>query len=106
VRILLDNNIPYRFKRALVDLDVTHVQDVGLDNLLDGPLLAAINGRFELLVTMDRSLRHQQNLTARQFAVVVLRAKSNRIADILPLVPALRQQMPHCTPSNWYEVGP
>jgi predicted nuclease of predicted toxin-antitoxin system len=103
VRILLDNNIRYRFKWAIGDLDVTHMQNVGLDDLLDGPLLAAIDGKFDILFTMDRSLRHQQNMTGRLVAIVVLRAKTNRMADILPLVSSLRRQLTSCAASTCYE---
>lgn len=58
-RILLDSNIPYRFKLSLSDLSVKHVRDVGLEDFLDGPLLDALDGRFDVFVTMDRGLPHQ-----------------------------------------------
>jgi hypothetical protein len=67
--------------------------------------MVAIGGRFDILVTMDRSLQYQKNLTGRQFAIVVLRAKTNRIVDIRALVPALRLQLPTCMASNCYEVS-
>ncbi len=104
MRILLDNNIPYRFKNALAGLDVTHVQDVGLANLLDGPLLSAIDTKFDILVTMDRNLQYQRNLAGRSFSVVVLRATSNRFGDLLPLVAALKRQLPKCRAPECYDV--
>jgi hypothetical protein len=42
---------------------------------------------FEVLLTVDRSLCHQQNLAASGIAVVVMAASSNRLADLIPLVP-------------------
>ena len=53
--------------------------------LLDG----CVPQQFDALVTVDKSLRYQQNLTTRSFGVIVLRAQTNRLEDLLPLVPEL-----------------
>jgi hypothetical protein len=37
---------------------------------------------------VDQGIEYQQNLTARQIAIVIFRAKSNRLKDLLPLAPA------------------
>jgi hypothetical protein len=89
----------------LIGLDVTHVRHIGLAGLLDGPLLAAINGQFDVLVTMDRNMQFQQNLAVRTFSVVVLRAKSNRLQDLKPLAPNLRMTLPTCLAGRCYEVS-
>jgi hypothetical protein len=62
---------------------------MGWGDLDDGPLLDAMGGYFDVLVTVDESLPKQQRLTNRPFAVIVLKAKTNRLVDLLPLVPAL-----------------
>jgi predicted nuclease of predicted toxin-antitoxin system len=105
MRVLLDYNIPVRFLDAVAGFDVTHVRQVGLAGLLDGPLLTAIEGRFDVLVTMDRNMQFQQNLSFRTFSVVVLRAKSSRLQDLKPLTPNLRMTLPTCLPGRCYEVG-
>src|ERR1700733_12735192 len=64
-------------------------------NRWDGPrsrmasLLALASERFDVFVTVDRNLSHQQNVQALPIAIVVLHAKANRLADLLPLVPNL-----------------
>ena len=40
-------------------------------------------------MTMDKGLEYEQNLAGRSIAILILRAKSNRLADVLPLVPEL-----------------
>jgi hypothetical protein len=55
----------------------------------NGELLALAAARFDVFVTVDRNLSFQQNLGSFSVAVVVLRAKSNRLADLRPLVPPL-----------------
>jgi hypothetical protein len=51
-------------------------------------LLVLASERFDVFVTVDRNLAFQQNLSAR-LAVIVLRVRSNRLADLKPLVPRL-----------------
>ena len=62
---------------------------MGWGDLDNGDLLDAMNGLFDALVTVDKRLPQQQHITDRALGVVVLRAKSNRLSDLLPLVPDL-----------------
>jgi len=59
---------------------------MGWGDLDNGDLLDAMEGHFDALVTVDRRLPQQQHIEGRPFRVVVLRAKSNRLADLVPLV--------------------
>jgi hypothetical protein len=52
-------------------------------------LLALASGHFDAFVTVDRNLSFQQDIVSFSIAVVVLRAKTNRLADLRPLVPGL-----------------
>ena len=45
---------------------------------------------FEVLLTVDQNLRHQQNLVTAGVAVVVMVAASNRLADLIPLIPKVK----------------
>jgi predicted nuclease of predicted toxin-antitoxin system len=89
VRILLDGCVPRRLAEELSMHEVSTAPKMGWGDLDDGPLLDAMAGRFDVLVTVDKSLPKQQRLGDRPFAVV-LRSKTNRLADLLPLIPALR----------------
>ena len=74
-------------------------------NLDDGPLLDAMAERFDVLVTVDKSLPKQQRIEHRPLAVVVLRAKTNRLADLLPHVPKLRAVLENAQPGQVYEIS-
>lgn len=89
MRVLIDNCIPRRLAPHIVGHDVLHVLDLGWGSLKDGELLAAADGKFDALVTVDRSLRYQQRIDNRTFGLLVLRVTSNRLQGMLPLVPAL-----------------
>jgi hypothetical protein len=63
---------------------------MGWSGLKNGELLSsAAADYFDAVVTMDSGVPYQQHAAALPIAVVVLRAASNEIADIRPLIPAL-----------------
>lgn len=74
MRVLLDACIPRKLCHELIGLDVDTARHAGLHELDDGPLLAAMTDRFDVLVTLDKSLPSQQTIAGRPFAVIVLRA--------------------------------
>lgn len=78
---------------------------MGWGDLDDGPLLNAMAGRFDALVTVDKSLPKQQRIDNRPLAVVVLRAKTNRLEDLLPRVPKLRAVLEDALPGQVYEIS-
>ena len=51
-------------------------------------------GSMSFVVTMDSNMVHQQNIGKYNTAVVALRARSNRLADTRPMMPALLDLMP------------
>lgn len=63
-----------------------------------------MGGRFDLRVTVDKNLQFQQDLRGRLFAIAVLRAKSNRIKDLLPLVTKLLEALPAVLPAQVIEI--
>jgi hypothetical protein len=90
MRILLDECIPRKLKYSLPDHECHTVPEAGLAGKKNGFLLdLAEKAGFEVFVTMDKGLEYQQNLAARSIAILLLRGKSNRLADLLPLVPDL-----------------
>ena len=90
MRVLLDVCVPRRLAAELPNHNVRAATDLGWADLDDGPLLDAMATDFDALVTVDRNLPKQQRLDHRSFGVVVLHAKTNRLVDLLPLVPKLR----------------
>jgi hypothetical protein len=87
VKVLLDECIDWRLGR--VGHDVKTARQMGWATIKNGELLALAGGRFEVFVTVDRNLSFQQNLVSYSIAVIVLRAKTNRLADLKPLAPRL-----------------
>ncbi len=67
------------------------VQQEGWSSVKNGELLRrAAASEFVVFITPDRNLEYQQHIPAVKVGVVVIRARSNRIEDLLPLVPLAR----------------
>jgi hypothetical protein len=58
--------------------------------MANGELLAlAERSGWQVLLTMDQGMPYQQNLAGRAISLAIIRAKSNRLPDLLPHVPAI-----------------
>lgn len=79
MRILLDECVDPRVKTLLSGHEVRTVHEMGWDRLLDGALLEACQGNFEILLTIDRGLQHQQNLQRFGVGVIVVRVPKNQL---------------------------
>ena len=73
MHILFDHGTPSGIAVALVGHEVTEAIDRGWDRISNGDLLQlAEEASFDLLLTTDKNLRYQQNLTGRKIAIVAL----------------------------------
>lgn len=73
MKVLFDQNVPAKLRRYLFSHTVTLARDLGWGELKNGALLASAEAQgFDCLVTCDRNLAYQQNLSARKIAIVLL----------------------------------
>ena len=86
MRILLDESIPRKLGVALPGHFVRTVQLMGWSGLVNGKLLAAAAGEFDVLITGDRNMQYQQSSSQLPMSVVVLIALNNKLESFLPLV--------------------
>ncbi len=87
MRLLLDEMLPRRLVRLFApEMEVITVRQRGWAAMTNGELLAAAQGEFDALLTMDRNLPHQQNLANVDLVIVLLEAPTNRLADLASLV--------------------
>jgi hypothetical protein len=97
-RVVLDECLPRPLIRDLPMFEVQTAQRAGFAGLKNGALLTAISGLFDVFVTVDQNLRHQQNLSSISFGIVVLSVPSNRLGDVRAtlarLVPAIANVAP------------
>ncbi len=105
MRVLLDACVPQSLRHKLPNHQVETARYARLEGLVDAELLNAAEYRFDAIVTCDRSVQWQQNMSGRSITVVVLAARTNRIADLLPLVPELLQVLQDVKPGEVREIG-
>ncbi len=79
MRILIDECVDPRVQLLFGDLEATTVHEQGWDALEDGPLLTAAQQTFDVLVTIDGGIEHQQNLAKFQIGVVVVHVPKNQL---------------------------
>ena len=89
MRILIDECIDERFRNSLRGHQCQTARYAGFAGLKNGDLLeAAEAAKFDVFLTVDQGIEYQQNLATRETAIVIFRAKSNRLKDLLPLASA------------------
>ena len=91
MRILLDESLPRHLAAEFPTHEVRTVQQMRWSSLTNGELLERASGRFDVMLTADQNLEHQQNLARFNIAVVVLVAMNNRIESLRPLVPSVEK---------------
>ena len=84
MRVLLDECVDWRLGRELAPHEVKTARQMGWTTLRNGELLALASVEFDVFVTVDRNLSFQQDIVSFAVAVVVLHARTNRLADLRP----------------------
>jgi predicted nuclease of predicted toxin-antitoxin system len=107
MKILLDENLPHELRLLLIPMhEVFTVSYLGWSALENGDLLSqAASTGFEAPITKDQGIEHEQNMADLPMSVVVIRAKTNKIDDIRPVVPELLSALGSLTPRSLVIVG-
>ena len=102
MRILIDE----RFRSFLPGHHCQSARYAGLAGLNNGELLTAAEvAKFDVLLTVDQGIEHQQNLTGRNIAIILFRVKSNRLKDLLPHIAACLIQLESIKPGQIVSVA-
>ena len=105
MQILLDECLPRRLKRALPGRAVKMVQEMGWSGRKNGALLSVAAPLFDMLITVDQNLRYQQNLDRFEIGVIGLKAVSNRVEHLEPLMPEVKTALNSIQPGQYVLVG-
>jgi predicted nuclease of predicted toxin-antitoxin system len=106
VKILLDECLPRDLQKHLVGHECQTVPQAGLAGVANGELLAlAERSGWQVLLTMDQGMPYQQNLAGRSISLAIIRAKSNRLPDLLPHVPAILAALRSFRPGEVIPIG-
>jgi|SRR5580700_4436979 predicted nuclease of predicted toxin-antitoxin system len=80
MKVLLDECLPRKIKNSPAMLECRTVPEAGLAGKRNGELLSPAEERgYAIFLTMDKGVEYEQNLRGRKLAIIILRAKSNRL---------------------------
>lgn len=105
MRILLDENLPRKLAWRLVGHECRTDVECGWSGKKNGELLALADPLFDLLLTLDKNLPYQQNLNTKRIALLIVRAHSNRIQDLLPVIPECLAVLARIEPGQVVRIG-
>jgi hypothetical protein len=103
MKLLLDECTPKRLKREFLNHDCWTVDDAGLKGFENGELLQAASD-YDVLVTVDRKLVREHDMSKFNVAVLLLVARSNRYEDLKPLIPRALQVLKQIVPGQVVEI--
>jgi hypothetical protein len=106
VRAILDESLPRPLAAEIPGHEVATVRRMGWAGLGNGELLRRMrDAGFGALATADRGIEYQQNIARVGIGLVVLRARSNRIEDVLPLAVQVAEALSAIRPGQIVHVG-
>jgi predicted nuclease of predicted toxin-antitoxin system len=107
MRILIDECLPAPIIDSLTPFghECKTVREIGLGSKKNGELIALAEGEWDVLLTNDKNIKYQQNMEGRRISILILSAKSNRLRDLLPLIPACARALVSIQSGQVVEIG-
>ncbi len=101
MKILLDECLPLDFRHCFPNHDAHTVEWAGFKGEKNGELLKAVElAGYQVLLTVDQGIPHQQPHFGRSLSIILLRARTNQIEDLLPLVDSITQALQSIRPGQ------
>ena len=103
---MLDEQLDRRLKRFFgEEHEIVTVRERGWGSMENGELIEAAQREFDALVTMDQGIPQQQNLKAVDLVILLLEARSNRLADLTPLAEGAEAALSKARPGEVVRVS-
>jgi len=104
MKVLIDENLPRKLAGYLNGHECQTVAECGWAGKKNGELLSLAESEFDVLLTLDKNIPYQQDLKSARIAIVIVRARSNRIQDLLPVIPDCLAALQHVRPGQLTRV--
>lgn len=105
MKILLDECVTKKLKQHLTEFEVKTVVEMNWSGLKNGRLMGvAIAEKFDVLLTIDKNIEHQQNMGKYEIAVVVLDVEKSKIEFLLELLPKFKEQVGEYEKGKVYSI--
>lgn len=101
MKILLDECLPVDFRHQLPGYEVHSAEWAGFKGMNNGKLLREVESAgYDVFLTTDQGIPHQQNLAQRKISILVIRTRTNQIEDLLPIVGAILSKLSGIQPGQ------
>jgi predicted nuclease of predicted toxin-antitoxin system len=106
MKLLLDECLPRKMKFLFSGTGhaCETAREGGFGGKENGELLSLADRKFDVLITIDKNLRYQQNISTRKIAVLVIHAASNDLDDIRPHLEEMLAALQHIQPGQVVEI--
>lgn len=106
MKIFLDHCAPKRLMYLLTDEhEVRTARQMGWEEKKNGLLLSLVEPDFDVFLTVDQNIRHQQNLSQRDLRFIVLIGRDNTYPTLAPLMPKVKGALLTIQPGELLEVS-
>jgi predicted nuclease of predicted toxin-antitoxin system len=105
MKVLIDENLPRKLAGHLKGHECRTVAECGWAGKKNGELLSLAEPQFDVLLTLDKNIPYQQDLKLGRIAILIVRAPSNRIQDLLPVIPDCLIALQSIEPGHVVRVG-
>ena len=106
MKILLDEYVPRKLKHSFSDHQYLTVPEADLAGEENGELLRLAEQRgFQIFLTIDKGFEFERNLAGRALAVLVVRAKSGKLKDLLAYIPEILERLRSIRPGQLIRIG-
>lgn len=102
MKILLDEGVPDLIKHQLSSFSIFSVKEMAWRGVKNGALLDLMTDRFQIIVTTDKNLPHQQNLKKRKISAIILPA--NDIPTVIALLSQIARAIGTILPGEFNEL--
>lgn len=105
MKLLLDECLPHKFRNHFPSHEVHTATWAGFGGLKNGALLkAAENAGYDVLISVDKGIPHQNDWQRRRVALINVRARSNDLCDLIPFVGAIAIALERIRPGEVVEI--
>src|SRR5688572_7608306 len=98
MKVLIDECLPKKLKFEIKAEFVQTVPEAGWASKQNGELLRLAEQSFDVIVTNDQNMEHQQIVSRYDLAFIVLVASTNDIVDLLPLMAKVNMSLNSAKP--------
>ena len=105
MKVLLDECVTPKLKPYLQSFEVYTVLEMGWGGVKNGKLISlCVMNHFDILLTIDKNMMHQQNLEKHPITIVALNSLTSKLEELKLFIPFFSKQIYHFEKNKAYLI--